>query len=119
MNIFAIGINFGDNDFYHTFIPLLKAYRHRLEDNDEMPSREKILEDINAMSFIFYKVFQNRGEYEVGDHMEEYLKINMHQLYINEGVDQELKRQEGWCNGEFFYLIETKKNSGVFVAALA
>lgn len=108
-----IAIKFGDNDFYNTFIPLLKVF---LEAEYIPNNKEKICYLINLLSYPLYLLNQNSWKYngleneiELGKshhsiHIKEYLRLESNQLLLNEEVDKLIEEGDAMhCfNGEIF-----------------
>lgn len=97
-----IGIRFADNDFYNTFMPFM-ALMSKLEFE---PTKEQVVEMFNSGSYMLYLAFQNKFEYEHEEpnrrSTEQYLKINVKQVYLNDEVTKYIEDAKSWANGEFF-----------------
>jgi len=101
-----IGINFGDNDFYNTFMPFMKIIVDAINYNDSFEAtKENIVDIFNSMSLSLYKLFQSRYDrIESNDeHYDKYLKIKTSDIYLDEEIDEKLKTYNSWANGSFFY----------------
>ena len=100
----VIGFNFGDNDFYSTWMPLCKV----LVDNThifDLP-KNKIVDLVNLSLYTFYVLYQNTFEYCDGQdaHMKKYLTIEQKNVFIDDEFDKKMESAAGWSNGEFFYI---------------
>ncbi len=112
-NLQHLGIRFGDNDFYYTFIGILNTLKNAvLKGHTAVPTNKKQLTTIiNNMSVGHYLSHQNQFRHagRFGDfnnhieHLRSYLKIKPEQVFINEEVVDFLKKND-WDNGEFFYI---------------
>lgn len=106
--IMRIGISFGDNDFYFTFMPMMEAIAAALtmsHPGNQPLTKSQIVEIINGLAYPFYRLCQNRWRHGDGgdDHIRNYLRITEDRVYINEEIDKKLE-DPYWCNGEFFYV---------------
>lgn len=113
---FRIGIRFGDNDFYYTFIGILTNIDKAIEAGRSYKggllsiSKAKWVELINEMALSSYYLWQNQFAYTNGatheEHRErtrEYLKVKPNRILLNESLDAYLEKTEG-DNGETFIL---------------
>lgn len=100
--ITAIGVRFGDNDFYNTFIPFLQAIADSGIDSYEF-TKEKFVELCHKSLVGFYLVCQNQLRYD-SKHIQAYFEahVRVDNVYFNEEVDQYIKKCGGWDNSEFF-----------------
>jgi hypothetical protein len=117
-----VGIRFSDNDFYITlqrFMQhLVDAYNERDDERDNRSDRlpfvervltkKRIVKLFNSLSVGFYWLYQNRFRYnqdqENSSHLQEYLQIEIANVYLGDEVDQYIKSSNGWDNGEFQYV---------------
>lgn len=107
-----IAIRFGDNDFYYTWVSVLRVildswrYGHT-----EVPmDKDKLIIIINELSLGCYLVNQNQFRYTNSDtmeghieHIREYLKIGEKKLLVGGEVDKYLEKVD-WDNGETYIL---------------
>ena len=77
MNIRTIAVILGDNDFGHTFMPLLETVARAISDASMPPSRERVERMIRSGIEMHYLAFQcsNRETIDEGrlEHTMEYL----------------------------------------------
>ena len=107
-DINLIGLSFHDNDFYNTFIPFLSTLREALywgrgEDID----KETICKLWNESCISFYRLFQNRWEYnhdEDINHIKNYLQLDESNIHINEEVSVFIGQGDYCYNGEYFFI---------------
>lgn len=81
-----IAIKFGDNDFYHTFMPLMRALSESRFDG----TKEELVALINASAYTFYCIYQNHGvpdESERKYKTSDYLKVEPRSVYYGDEVD--------------------------------
>lgn len=101
-----IGIDFGDNDFYHLFEGF---FNNIILELYFTPTKEQVVELFNSSAYGMYLAFQNKFTYGEKEHnkylAESYLKITTDKVYINEEVQEYLDDpdQAHFKNGEFFY----------------
>jgi len=117
----SVAILFGDNDFYYTFIPLLRAIGEAMKVRREYPrDKETLLKIINESSFAYYIVNQCFFSYEDEKQhtfTKNYLQINSSQLLIGDEVAV-YKRNADWNNSETFILEFINPDNTVYVYAL-
>jgi hypothetical protein len=104
-NDIAIGIEFGDNDFYNTLIPFMAnlqtTIQHRgfVETMTRDELRNWIVKMFSKTALSFYILNQSRNDnYE---HLQNYFNIKPENVYIGEEVG--VKAMEDYLNGEFFF----------------
>lgn len=101
-----IGIRFGDNDFYHTVVPFLKGLHESLcEQGFRLKSltKETVVKLFNLSAPGLYYLRQNVLNYHTCMHPD-YLKIRERQVFFDEEVTEHIRKNDGWDNGEFFWL---------------
>jgi len=104
MNI-PFAIKFGDNDFGHTFIPLVRA----LTDCNFQGTKLQFIALINETIYSFYLIYQANGNIlrESGwDHIRNYLKVSEREVYFGQDeVDGFFKDPSkiGNTNHDFYY----------------
>lgn len=99
-----IGIRFSDNDFWATVEGFLKNLLEvGLESYSDL-SKEGIVNLFNKSAMGIYYLVQNRGDYESSPDLENYLKIETKNVYLNEEVKKYIENCNGWDNREFFVL---------------
>ena len=98
----VIGFNFGDNDFYSTWMPLCKV----LVDNTHIfkLSKSRIVDLVNLSLYTFYILYQNTFEYHEQEHIKKYLTIEPRNVFIDDEFDKKMELAAGWANAEFFYI---------------
>lgn len=105
----VIGIRFGDNDFYNTIIPFLRAIGDVGIDEFEF-TKEKFSLLCKRSLPGFYWACQNLLRHRTGDkeheHTIRYLTENTveSRIYFDDEVDKFLKENKGWYNSEFFVI---------------
>lgn len=101
----AIGINFGDNDFHNTFLPLLDSLNLDLL---EGMTKRQIATIINELVYGMYLAHQNLFQYDTDNDEHnhflktKYLQVREDQILLNSEVTKLLEK-DCWQNGEFFY----------------
>ena len=105
-----IAILFHDNDFYNTFVGVLKTLGESIKymDGKENFDKEKLTLIINDISYSCYLLFQNDWESnsklrEKEASLRNYLTIKEKGVLMNEEVD-EYKKGTEWDNHETFIL---------------
>ena len=106
-----IGINFGDNDFFNTFRPLmgtfLKAYEYDPEGVEQL-TKEQVVYILNELFFGFYMLFQNKFQYNIAEeeklHTKEYLKLTEKDILFDVEVDDKLTKTNLNCNLSFYWV---------------
>ena len=105
-----IAILFHDNDFYNTFVGVLKTLGESIKymDGKENFDKEKLTLIINDIAYSCYLLFQNDWESNEQlkkdeTHLREYLTIKEKDVLMNEEVD-EYKKGTEWDNHETFIL---------------
>ena len=99
-----IAIEFGDNDFHSTWLGVLKAfnesYKYNLGSHKEIDISDKkwLVKVFNKLSAGFYLLRQRGTEWE---NMENYLSIDVDNIFINEEVDELTQKNN---NHEVFIL---------------
>lgn len=103
-----IGIRFGDNDFYNTFIPFLTVLGEQGIDSYGNMTKEKFVELCNRSIVAFYWLYQNkcRDHWQTDHAINDYLKITEYYVYFDEEVDTMLKKT-GQLDSDFFVLDTT------------
>lgn len=98
---FKVAIDFGDNDFINTFVPLLEHVGTNLPFK---PTKDQFVEIVNNLSFGFYLAFQNKFEYgqDEYEHIKKYLKITKEKVYFDDEVETLINKT--FPNGECFIL---------------
>lgn len=109
VKITQLGINFGDNDFWSTFITLLKALGSNPSFWRKEWTKEEIAKLLSDNLFSFYQIRQCwLDSYPPSKESEEssrnYLEIKEYMLFFNEEVDSFIKEQCSNFNGHFFLL---------------
>lgn len=114
-----IAICFGDNDFYCTFIGLLRTLEARFDESAEysrdIKDKETLYKVINELTYPMYLLYQNPFSYNeegkglVCERTKSYLTIDPSQLLIDDEVDAYLSTlEDDWDNGETFIFDNTK-----------
>lgn len=122
-----IAIKFGDNDFYKTFIPVLKILFLAFQENNRLTiDKNRLCWLINSLSPTTYVAVQNHWEYnglELAVDTEtnkeytsirQYLHIKPENLLINEEVDALLQNNDVFFNSEIFILDTSLYNNNVY-----
>lgn len=104
-----IGINFGDNDFQITFENVMNALLFAFNEKDKMfRTKTNLVKIVNSLSIGMYLLHQNKFEYSCSskeiDHIEKYLNISTSDIFLNDQVDDYLKKNDNWCNSEFIFM---------------
>ncbi len=103
-----IAIKFGDNDYKRTFEAVLQSFLHSWEswrgpERFDNLTEEKITEIVNHLSYGMYLLHQHTGRREDNGRVEEWLKIDLKDVYIGDDALELIGHKE-WHNGEVFVL---------------
>jgi hypothetical protein len=115
-NDIAVGISFGDNDFYNTMVPFMENLQKAIKQSGFVETKTKeelrnwIIRIFNDTAVSFYWMFQNRYQYshqskdipDFAEHMKAYFKVDKECVYIGEEVNNKCAESD-WLNGEFFF----------------
>jgi hypothetical protein len=106
----AVGINFGDNDFQHTFIPLLDMLNENFEN---IPTKEQIVEIVNEVAYGCYLACQCQYQYNVESDIKDYLKITLKEVLLGNELDEYIKTKSDYLNYALYYVYPNGKADAI------
>lgn len=102
-------IKFGDNDFYNTFVPLLRA----IKEVGFTGTKADLIELINNALFGFYCVYQSKGM--TPKSLTDYLRVNAGDVFYGDEVSEFFKdgARMSQCNSDCYYIYPDMPDVGV------
>ena len=112
--ITPIAINFMDNDYGNTFMPIMK-FLHGL---DFVPNKTQLINIINEISFGFYLAYQDTYEYKRNEHLDistrSYLQLDEKNIYLGDEVKDWIIKNN--FNHSCWYIYHNSDDKSVYTA---
>lgn len=114
----AILVNFGDNDFYKTWLAVLDSFASNPE-LFRIKDKKVLAFILSQAAFGMYVMHQNQCRYDGMEKMDEayiirmreYLTVTAEQILIGEEVAEFITNCDGWNNSDSFYVYEYERDA--------